>query len=494
MNSPSYPTLYQVNTRVRLRQLSDRLNRSATLDDIPDAELDEWVNLGFNWIYFLGVWETGILGRNVSQTNPDWLREYEELLSDLREEDICGSCFAITRYRVSELLGGNEALLRLKRRLQQRGLKLMLDFVPNHTAPDSPWIEEHPDYYIEATLDDLQREPLNYVQIPLAGENRVFAHGRDPYFPGWPDTLQLNYNNPAVPKAMLGELLQIAQLCDGVRCDMAMLILPEIFLQTWGMTTELFWPEAINQVRKQHPDFVFMAEVYWDMEWTLQQQGFDLTYDKTLYDRLRDRQADPVLKHFWADINYQSKLARFLENHDEPRAAATFPPGVHQAAAILTYLCPGLRFFHEGQLQGWPKKISVHLGRGPEQLTDPTLASFYNRLLACLRLPVLHRGTWQLLECKPAWAENWTYNNFIAFSWSGENQRLLIAVNYSPNSAQCYLQIPFSDLQKRTYQLQDLMSSASYERQGNELLSSGLYLDLPAWGYHVFDVKVSGAG
>ena len=280
INSVSYPSLYQVNTRVRLRELSNQLNCPATLNDIPDTELDEWVNLGFHWIYFLGVWETGLLGRNVSRSHPGWRREYEELLSDLQEDDICGSCFAVTRYRVSELLGGNEALLRLRKRLQQRGLKLMLDFVPNHTALDCPWVEEHPDFYIQGTLSDLEQEPLNYVQIPVAGKNPVFAHGRDPYFPGWPDTLQLNYHNPAVLKAMLAELLKVAQLCDGVRCDMAMLILPEIFQRTWGMTSELFWPEAIHQVRKQHQDFVFMAEVYWNMEWRLQQQGFDFTYDK----------------------------------------------------------------------------------------------------------------------------------------------------------------------------------------------------------------------
>lgn len=490
INSVSYPSLYQVNTRVRLRQLSNQLNRPATLNDIPDTELDEWVNLGFHWIYFLGVWETGLLGRNVSRSHPGWRREYEELLSDLQEDDICGSCFAVTRYRVSELLGGNEALLRLRKRLQQRGLKLMLDFVPNHTALDCPWVEEHPDFYIQGTLSDLEQEPLNYVQIPVAGKNPVFAHGRDPYFPGWPDTLQLNYHNPAVLKAMLAELLKVAQLCDGVRCDMAMLILPEIFQRTWGMTSELFWPEAIHQVRKQHQDFVFMAEVYWNMEWRLQQQGFDFTYDKKLYDRLIGQQTDLVLEHLWADVNYQSKLVRFLENHDEPRAASTFPPSVHQAAAILTYLCPGLRFFHEGQLQGWAKKISVHLGRSLEQLTDPNLASFYHQLLACLRLPVVQSGNWQLLNYKPAWTENWTWKNFTAFTWQGDEKRLLIVVNYSAYPSQCYLQLPFDDLQNRTCQLKDLMSEASYERQGNELLSSGLYLDLPAWGYHVFDLTI----
>ncbi len=270
---------------------------------------------------------------------------------------------------------------------------------------------------------------------------------------------------------------------------MAMLILPEIFEQTWGMTTESFWPEAIHQVRNQSQDFVFMAEVYWDMEWRLQQQGFDFTYDKKLYDRLVNKQVDPVFKHFWADIHYQSKLVRFIENHDEPRAASTFSFSVHQAAAILTYLCPGLRFFHEGQLQGFTQKISVHLERGEKQLIDPNLFSFYHHLLACLRLPVLRQGTWKLLDCKMVWEDNFTYKNFIAFTWQKDEECLLIAVNYSTYSGQCYLPLPFDDLKNRTCKLKDLMSSAYYERSGNELLSSGLYLDLPAWGYHVFDLR-----
>ncbi len=488
INSPFYPTLYQINTRVRLRQLCEQLNRPTTLDDFSDTELDEWVSLGFDWVYLLGVWETGLLGQSVSRSHPGWRREYEELLSDLQEEDICGSCFAITRYCVSERLGGNDSLRRFRRRLQQRGLKLMLDFVPNHTALDCPWIEEHPDFYIEATLSHLEQENLNYVQIPVAGKNRVFAHGRDPYFPGWPDTLQLNYNNPAVPQRMLQELFKIAQLCDGVRCDMAMLILPEIFQRTWGMTTELFWPQAIHQIRKQHQDFVFMAEVYWGLEWELQQQGFDFAYDKKLYDRLHYQQADQVLQHFWAEMDYQNKLARFLENHDEPRAAATFPLGVHQAAAILTYLCPGLRFFHEGQLEGRTKKISVHLHRGSQQLSDPTLTAFYQQLLACLRLPVVRQGTWKLLECQSAWADNLTFHHFIAFHWYTEEQQLLIVVNYADHPGQCYLKWSDHPFQDRLYILKDLMSEVCYQVQGDELTSSGLYLDLPSWGYHVFEL------
>ena len=154
-------------------------------------------------------------------------------------------------------------------------------------------------------------------------------------------------------------------------------------------------------MREQTPDFCFMAEVYWDLEWTLQQQGFDYTYDKRLYDRLRDRHARPVREHFRAGLDYQDKLARFLENHDEPRAAATFPPGVHEAAAVITFLSPGLRFFHQGQFEGRTKRISPHLGRGPDEPVDRSLEQFYDRLLAVLRQPAVRDGAWQLLECRP---------------------------------------------------------------------------------------------
>ncbi len=197
--------------------------------------------------------------------------------------------------------------------------------------------------------------------------------------------MQLNYGNPDLQAAKAEELLKISRCCDGLRCDMAMLVLPEIFERTWGIAAEPFWPMAIRKVREEHPDFVFMAEVYWDLEWTLQQQGFDYTYDKLLYDRLREQHARPVREHFWADLEYQKKSARFLENHDELRAATAFSSQVHQAAAVLTYFCPGLRFFHEGQLQGWQKKISVHLCRGPEQPSDQDFQAFYRRLLETIR-------------------------------------------------------------------------------------------------------------
>jgi hypothetical protein len=232
-----------------------------------------------------------------------------------------------------------------------------------------------------------------------------------------------------------------------------------------------------------------MAEVYWDLEWTLQQQGFDYTYDKRLYDRLGERHVQPVRGHLMAGLDFQDKLARFLENHDEPRAAATFPPEVHRPAAIITFLTPGLRFFHQGQFEGRKIRIPVHLGRGPAEPPDDDVAGFYRALLECLQDPVFREGDWQLLDCRPAWDGNWTSECFVAYSWTGrDGGKRLVAVNYSDHPSQCYVALPWTDLEGQAWRLQDRMGTATYERSGGGLAAQGLYLDMSAWAYHVFDV------
>jgi len=362
--------------------------------------------------------------------------------------------------------------------------------VPNHMALDHPWVQEHPEFFIRGTEDDLSREPQNYCRVESGGGPLVLAYGRDPYFAGWPDTLQLNYANPALQAAMLEELLKVSALCDGVRCDMAMLIEPEVFERTWGTRPEPFWPHAIQEVHKQFPDLTFMAEVYWDMEWTLQQQGFDYTYDKRLYDRLRDRHALPVREHLYAGLDFQDRLVRFLENHDEPRAAATFPSRVHQAAAMVTFLTPGLRFFHQGQLEGRRKRIAPHLCRGPAEPADTSVQAFYKRLLKYINSAALRDGDWRLLECASAAEGNESWDGFIAWAWQGrDGERLLVVVNYAPQRGQCYVPVPFDDLRGGKYRLNDLMGPARYDHEGDALLAPGLSLDLAPWGCHLLELQ-----
>jgi hypothetical protein len=488
-------TLYQLNTRVRIRELGKALGRPATLLDVPDADLDRFAADGFDWVWLLGVWQTGPAGQEVSRTQPDWQREYRELLPDFTTDDVCGSSFAVSDYVVSRELGGPRALASLRERLVARGLKLMLDFVPNHTALDHPWARAHPEFYIEGTAQDLVRAPHNYTWVGA----RVLAHGRDPYFLAWPDTLQVNHRHSGLREAMLDTLAAVADQCDGVRCDMAMLILPEVIERTWGerarptdgspSVDDPFWPVAIERVRRRHRDFVFLAEAYWDLEWTLQQQGFDYTYDKRLYDRLRAQNVGAVRDHLLADAEYQRRSARFLENHDEARAAAVFPPAVHQAAAVLTLLLPGLGFVHDGQPSGRRVRTSNHLCRRAAEPVDRDLASFYKRLLACTRRGETRDGVWHLMDPHPAWDGNHTSDRFIGFTWDGPSGRLLVAVNYGPTQGQCYLRLPWADADARTLVFSDLMTPGDrYERDGGDIARRGLYLDMPAWGYHVFEI------
>ncbi len=489
MREPLYPSLYQINTRVWLTELGRSLGRPATLDDVPDAELDRLAAAGFDWIWLLSVWQTGLAAQRISRANREWRREFQETLPDLREEDIWGSGFAIAGYVVHSALGGEAALARLRQRLRQRGLRLMLDFVPNHLAPDHPWVEQHPDYFVRGGEIDLTREPQNYGRVATSRGPLLLAYGRDPYFPGWPDTVQLDYGNPATQAAMIGELAKISAQCDGVRCDMAMLILPDVFERTWGIRPEPFWPKATAAVRQQHPEFLFMAEVYWDLEWTIAQQGFDYAYDKRLYDRLRDGHPGPVRGQLRADPEYQNHLARFVENHDEPRAAAAFAPGKHEAAAVVTFLAPGLRFFHQGQFEGRVKRISPHLVRAPSEPVNSALRRFYEELLEVLRRPVVRGGRWRLLDCVPAWEGNPSCDAAVAYAWDDSaGDRLIVAVNYASHQSQCYVRLPPAGLAGRQWRLRDLLGGAQYDRDGSDLESRGLYLDVPPWQCHVFEV------
>jgi hypothetical protein len=346
-----YPSLFQINTRVRLAELTNVLGRPATLDDISDEESDRLAGEGLDLVWFLGVWQTGEAARRVSASNPVWWEEYQRVLPDFQETDISGSCFAVRDYHVHKDFGGDEALARLRERLCERGLRLILDFVPNHLAPDHPWVDDHPDFFVQASEEKLAGQPQNYRRMDTSRGSRVLAYGRDPYFDGWPDTLQLNYGNPMLQEALLAELQRIASQCDGVRCDMAMLVLPEIFERTWGIRADPFWPRVTETVRTDQPNFLFLAEVYWGLEWTLQQQGFDYTYDKRLYDRLVQGNARTVREHLCAGLDFQDHLARF-GGRRAPRCSMV-TADVHRAARDHTYTRSA---FHQGQ-----RKVSVRI-------------------------------------------------------------------------------------------------------------------------------------
>lgn len=507
---PASPLLYQINTRILLTERSLELGRPASLDEVSDAFLDGLAGLGFRWIWFMGLWQTGEAGRRVSLAHPGLREEYARVLEDFTEEDVCGSPFAVRDYRTHEDFGGDGALRRLRSRMAARGLKLVADFVVNHVAPDHAWLAEHPEWFILGTERDLAASPENWTRLPAGPSRReaVVAHGRDPYFPGWPDTLQLNLRHPACREALMGELARIAGLCDGLRCDMAMLAQEDVFLRTWGDLSlprdgappagGPFWPEAIGRVKRAAPDLLFIAEAYWDREWALQEEGFDYAYDKRLYDGLRQGRARSVRDHLLAAPSFQERSVRFLENHDEPRAAAVFPADMHRAAALVAYAAPGLRFFQEGQLSGSRFRASVHLRRRRQEAPQPEWDAFYSTLLAALRRPGLMDGRWSLGGLRPAWEGNATWDQFLAFAWNRMDPpgpaTLLAVVNYGPSRGQCYVRLDTAGFPGETLRFRDLFSEACFEREFRELSAAGMYFDMPPWGFHLLEILQEGAG
>jgi hypothetical protein len=496
-----FPAVYQINTRVVLNELGKALGHPATLNDLSDELLDEAASRGFNYVWMLGVWQTGEMAAALTLKDPKRMEDFRLSLPDLRERDIVSSPFAITAYEVSGEFGGDAALAKLRQRLAKRGLGLLLDFVPNHVALDHAWVHDRPELLVGGTVEDLQREPQNYIRMVTKQGPRILAHGRDPYFDGWPDTIQLNYRHAGLREAQLGVLGQIADRCDGVRCDMAMLLEPEIIASTWGDRARPadgstpkdnpFWSEATAAIRRRHPGFLFIAEVYWDMEWTLQQRGFDFTYDKRLYDRLRDAPARPVREHLMASPAFSERSLRFLENHDEPRAAATFDFQKHRAAAMITFFIPGMRFIHEGQVEGRRVHVPMQLGRRPAEPLDEGVRAFYQRLFEAMARPEVHAGGWRLETCQPAWEGNPTADQFIVSTWEYQDRRLMVVVNYAPSQGQCYVIPSFSGLAGKRWRLADLMNDVQYQREGSAMAEQGLYLDLPPWGYHAFALEAA---
>jgi hypothetical protein len=321
-------------------------------------------------------------------------------------------------------------------------------------------------------------------------EGNVYACGRDPHFPAWPDVLQLNAFQPELRQEMIETISSIAHQCDGIRCDMTMLLLNTIFERTWGSrvgqrpATE-YWVDVIRTIKKPHPSFLFIAEAYWNLEWELQQQGFDFCYDKELYDRLEHSNAESVRLHLCADLAYQEKLLRFIENHDEPRAAATFSDAKHRAVAVTMATLPGARLFHEGQFEGRKVRPPVFLGRRPHEPVDQGLQSFYTTLLEIIDRPVFCEGQWSLCGLT-GWPDNASYQNLVAWSWRKDDDRYLIINNLSDSSVQARVRISWEDVRGETWRLSDVFSGTTYDRNGDEMLTSGLYVELGPWSFSFF--------
>jgi hypothetical protein len=484
--SAAQPYLYEINTWPWLHQLSVEAGRPVDLSTVPDERWAALADAGFDAVWLMGVWARSAAGAAIALNNTELVESFHAVLPDYRPDDVVGSPYCVADYQVDSRLGGRDGLAHARAALARHGLGLVLDFVPNHVAPDHPWTRTNPELFVRGSSQDLEDDPGSFVAI----DGSVLARGRDPYFPAWPDVVQLNAFAPALRAGVVDTLRDIAEQCDGVRCDMAMLMMNGVFAKTWGARVgappeQDYWPAVIPAVRQTHPGFRFIAEAYWDLEWALQQQGFDFCYDKRLYDRLVAGDTRQVRPHLSADRQYQQRLVRFIENHDEPRAAAVFDERRQRVAAVAALTQTGARLIHDGQFDGRKVRLPVFLGRYPDEATDRELSGFYHTLLAALKDSTFRTGTWTLCDCT-GWPGNDTTADLVAWCWDGES-RWLIVVNLSDAEASGLVRAPWNDLRGGAFTLTDPTTNAEFERTGDDL-TDGLYVELAPWGWHLLRV------
>ena len=480
----THPHLYEISAWPWLERLSSDAGVHVTLENVPAATWDGLAAQGIDCVYLMGVWQRSGIGRLMARTEPALFTEYDRVLPGWGMRDVPGSPYAIQAYEPDARMGGWRGLDAAHRALADRGVTLMLDFVPNHLGFDHAWIRSHPDRFVQGTLDNYRADPaLFHPHEGADGSIHFLACGRDPFFPPWRDVAQLNYYNPETRAAMIDTLRTIAAHCDGVRCDMAMLVLNDVFAQTWQERVDLlwgrpdreFWPEATARV-----PMIYLAEVYWDREYELQQQGFDYTYDKRLLDRLHGEDSAGVRGHLQADAAYSARLARFLENHDEPRSAAAFGDRL-RAAAALTFTLPGLRFFFDEQFSGASLRAPVQLGRWPPPPDRPDIRDLYSRLLNAIDDPLFHDGTWSLLEVDPA--DGGTSADLIACAWRTDAALAIVVVNVTGRTAEG--RVATGPLPAAAVLVEDRLSGQTH-RWSRDDLEKGLYVRLAPGGAHVF--------
>jgi 1,4-alpha-glucan branching enzyme len=484
--------LFEINTRVWLKRFNTG-EKTAKLPDVPESYWQKLSEKGINAVWLMGIWKTcnSLVERCCFEEG--LIQSYDRALKTWRKEDVIGSPYAIDKYEINPALGTKKDLENLRKTLNKFGMKLILDFIPNHFSAESEVIKTNPEIFLNCKPEHLEQDSLTFFKSDYHSD-RVFAHGRDPFFPAWTDTIQINYFNPQTREFLTSCLKKIAKMCDGVRCDMAMLVLNNVFNNTWRgvidkekypRPVDEFWKEAIDNVKAENKDFIFIAEAYWNLEWDLQQLGFDYTYDKKLLDRLTDGTPVSIRDHLRAEQDYQVKSVRFIENHDEDRATAKLGVEKSFAAAIIISTVQGLKLYFDGQFVGKRIKLPVQLGVEPEEKEIKVISNFYNKLFSITNNEIFKFGSWRLIETLSAGEGNNSYENILAWHWNYNSENRLVVINYSPQTSQCRLKLDLNGYDD-ALEIFDVLHDKGYIRSLEEVRNPGLFVELAAYQSHIF--------
>lgn len=441
-----HQSLYLINTRLWIDQLSKKYNHPITVDTVPNAE---WNNLfeKYDYFWFMGIYTPSIASQEHAKK---WCHELRYALPDLDpNKDVAASPFAIPEYVPNQKIAKNwQAWDKMVNKLHQHGKKVMIDFVPNHTALDAKLAKNNPEYFIQGSQHQYNSNPnLFYPVIANDSQTYYIAHGKDPNFPQWADTLQLNYGVPGLHEEMAKQLLELSRHSDGVRCDMAMLLNPQTFIRTWGwalsesqkdyLWQHPFWQEKIPLVKTNaQKQFDFLGEIYWDKEYL--GQVFDYIYNQDFYNVLHESpqtlksQVQYLLETKKSCRHYHDTL--YIENHDEQRASQVLGPKLSKAAAVLAGIIPNSIFMvNQGQEKGLKIKPPMQISRFPKEESDLETQIFYDKLLNLTNSCLFKQGEWNLADI------NSISGDTIALKVLSPDKKIgaVVCINLYNNYAKC---------------------------------------------------------
>ena len=437
---PKYPNILQVSTRPWLYGLSLKYNKKiSTLESIPDEVLEDIQSKGFDMLWIMGIWSLGTVGLEHDKTEPTRLENYKKLLPDFTLDDVIGSPYSIKEYTANREIcpNGDEDIKTFRMKLNKYNIKLMLDFVPNHTSIDSPQTKDNIDYYIRAPKE--MKEP--YDEKRFLKNGIAFAGIKGIVY--WTDVAQLNYWNPKTVRFQIDNLKKVASLCDGIRCDVAQILINDNFgsnweeeLKSWGWTKpeKEFWDIAIKEVKNEFPNTIFLSESYGDVYKELIKEGFDYCYDKDLLDKFVKEDIKVIKEYIEGNKNYNDHLCHFLENHDHNRAMELFKEDANKAktVGIAVYTVPGMRFFFQDQWLGLKNRLEVQLRRSYKEDGNDAIKEFYSKFFPIIQKKVFKYGQWLSVEIKGKDADK-----LMSWMWvDKENKENIITViNY--NNEKC---------------------------------------------------------
>jgi len=485
------PKLYEINTRVWIKQFGKNIK----LSEIPNDYFKNLRQLGFSYIWLMGVWKTP--AENIKYAlSPELIKRYKKCFPDWKPEDVIGSPYAIDSYQLNPLLGTFEDLIQLKEKVNQLGLKVILDFIPNHFGAHSSVVNNSTQLFLKGDEQLLKDDFSTYFRLET-NENIILAHGRDPFFLAWSDTAQLNYFSAETRTFMTEQLLQLTNYCDGLRCDMAMLSMNNVFQNTWsGPITKFnlekpqteFWTDAIKKVKKVKPNFILIAEVYWDLESELIDLGFDYAYYKHFLDMLINDDIPGIKHNLNSDLNYLKKLVFFLENHDEERAVKSLGIKKSIASSVIFLTLPGMKLLYNGQLDGKRIRCPVQIGKPSDDKGLKNLKDFYLKILPVINNETYQKGTFNLIQPNVYNKKDESYNNILVWYWQYYNVIRITIVNYSPKHAKGKIKFSVNNLPS-IVELKDLLTKANLKITSKKLSDEGFVVNLKGYQSRIIEIK-----